>query len=75
MVDEFAIPCADDITSAVDRLLKVHYAFNLQYPAALYNFFTFLELAVFKLERGKQNLPATVLELESSIDALIQQVA
>ena len=75
IVDALALPCPDDITSAVDRLFKVHYAFNLEYHAALYNFFTFLELVVYDMKSKKDRIPAIVLELESSLDALQQHSA
>ena len=69
ILDNEAIPCDTDITSAVDRILKLHYVFNLEYPPVLYGFYVFLELCVFGIEVTAK-VPSCVRELDNSLAIL-----
>ena len=55
ILDEEAIPCDTDITIAVDRVFKLHYIMNLEYPQELYSFYVFLERCVFNIQVSKKS--------------------
>ena len=66
ILDEEAIPCDTDITIAVDRVFKLHYIMNLEYPQELYSFYVFLERCLFNIYVSKK-VPSSVRELDNSL--------
>lgn len=70
IIDEEAIPCCGDITSAVDVLYKLHFVFNIEYATELKAFYAFLDHFVYKVGLPKVVIPARAKELMASIKAL-----
>ncbi|XP_041467015.1 uncharacterized protein LOC121417392 [Lytechinus variegatus] len=70
IIDERAIPCGGDVTSAVDVMFKLHFVFNIHYATELKAFYAFLEHYVYEVGLPKDVIPARASELMSSIMAI-----
>lgn len=70
IIDERAIPCGGDVTSAVDVMFKLHFIFNIHYATELKAFYAFLEHYVYEVGLPKDVIPARASELMSSITAI-----
>ncbi|PIK48618.1 hypothetical protein BSL78_14520 [Apostichopus japonicus] len=47
IVDSHAIPCQENIVSAIDKLFKLHYVFNIHYAQQLRMFYMFMDSVVY----------------------------
>jgi len=51
-----------DIVQAIDKLFKLYYMFNIQYPHELKYFFVFLQMAIYNIDATK--MPSSIRDLK-----------
>jgi len=62
VVDFKLIVAHHDLIQALDKLFKLYYIFNIQYPHELHPFFTFLQMAIYNIDASK--MPSSVRGLK-----------
>lgn len=68
IIDHLALPCPTrEALGAFDALFKSHYIFGLEYSSYLYNFWTFLQTTIFKIDTDNSREPPRIREVRSKL--------